>query len=193
MPLPPPPVDREPLHTRTIEFRGYRRADGLYDIEGRVTDIKDHPMQPPGRASAMPPGVPVHDMSVRVVIDEHLVISDIVAVVDTGPYGDCPSATRSLEPLRGARIGAGWSQRVKALLGRESCTHLVELMIPLATAAYQTLAPAFFNRPDKLDAKGKPVRIDSCYAYASDRGLARVRWPAHYTGGVSTAPVPDKR
>ena len=30
------------LHLHRIEMRGYRRADGLYEIEGRVTDTKSH-------------------------------------------------------------------------------------------------------------------------------------------------------
>ena len=39
MPL-SPPAARDPLHTRRIEINGYRRADGLFDIEGRLTDTK---------------------------------------------------------------------------------------------------------------------------------------------------------
>ena len=34
------PVAREPIHTRRIECRGYRRADGLWDIEGHLVDTK---------------------------------------------------------------------------------------------------------------------------------------------------------
>ena len=42
MPL-PDPVPREPLHTRRVECRGYRRADGLWDIEGHLVDTKAYP------------------------------------------------------------------------------------------------------------------------------------------------------
>ena len=31
---------RESLHTRSITIGGYRRADGLYDIEAHLTDVK---------------------------------------------------------------------------------------------------------------------------------------------------------
>jgi len=41
MPL-SPPDDRKRLHTRKIEFRGYERADGRFDIEGRITDAKTY-------------------------------------------------------------------------------------------------------------------------------------------------------
>ena len=189
MPL-PPPVEREPLHVRTIELRGYRRDDGLYDIEGHLTDVKTEPLLPPGRETSMPAGVPVHDIWVRFVIDDRLVIHDIVATLDNGPYADCPSAPASLASLIGAKIGAGWSATVKALRGRESCTHVVELLGPMATAAYQTLAPVRFALPDSLDRSGRPVRIDSCYAYGSDRALVLNRWPAHFTGGNAPRGAP---
>ncbi|HEX4885162.1 MAG TPA: DUF2889 domain-containing protein [Casimicrobiaceae bacterium] len=182
MPL-PPSSDREALHLRAIEMRGYRRADGDYEIEGRITDTKTRPIHPPGRAAPMPAGTPVHDMWIRLVVDEHLAIKDVLAVTDSGPYADCPHAAAALQSLRGARIGPGWTARVKAMLGREACTHLVELLIPLATAAYQTLAHVRMARADELDANGRPVRIDSCYAYADDRDLVRRRWPLHYRPG----------
>ena len=36
-----------------------------------------------------------------------------------------------------------------------------------------------------LDANGRPLKIDSCYAYASHRDMVRVRWPEHYDGPVA--------
>ena len=41
MPL-PPPVERKHLHTRTFQFSGYRRGDGLWDIDGHMTDTKTY-------------------------------------------------------------------------------------------------------------------------------------------------------
>ena len=35
-----PTVAREPLHRRSIEINGYKRADGLFDIEGHLVDTK---------------------------------------------------------------------------------------------------------------------------------------------------------
>jgi hypothetical protein len=42
MPLPVTDVERELRHTRRVRYEGYRRADGLWDIEGHLTDIKSH-------------------------------------------------------------------------------------------------------------------------------------------------------
>jgi len=36
------PAERERLHTRSIEINGYRRVDGLYDIEAHLTDCKSY-------------------------------------------------------------------------------------------------------------------------------------------------------
>jgi len=189
----PSSIERDELHIRSIDLRGYRRQDGLFDIEAHLTDIKRHPLHPPGRDDVLPPGTPIHDMWVRLVVDASLIVADIVAVTDAGPYPDCPAAASSLGKLRGAKIGPGWSSKVKdALGGVQSCTHLVELLIPLATVAYQTLAPERFAHADPLDAAGRPIRIDSCYAYASHRAVVRKRWPEQYTGPESGPSDPPK-
>ena len=37
-----PNAAREHLHTRALEFQGYRRDDGLFDIEAHLTDVKSY-------------------------------------------------------------------------------------------------------------------------------------------------------
>ena len=41
MPL-SPPVGRQLLHTRRVTCQGFFREDGLWDIEGRITDEKSY-------------------------------------------------------------------------------------------------------------------------------------------------------
>jgi hypothetical protein len=195
VPLPPSP-DRVEIHHRRIDMRGYQRSDGLYEVDARVVDRKTHPVRPPGGGAVVPPGEAVHDMSVRVLINERLDVLDIVACTDASPYSVCPEAAPTLALLKGARIGPGWTQRVKETLGGVvSCTHLMELMIPLGTAAFQTLVRERLAQPDALDAAGRPRKIDSCYAYASHRPVVLVRWPEHYTGdaGSGTDSAPGRR
>jgi hypothetical protein len=62
------------------------------------------------------------------------------------------------------------------------CTHLTELLMPLATVAFQALLQVRQSKPAPVDANGRPRKIDSCYAYASDREIVRHRWPMHYDG-----------
>ena len=92
----------------------------------------------------------------------------------------------------GEQIKAGWSNMVKSKLGgAKGCTHLMELLIPLATAAYQTMVGVRANRPDVVNFAGRPVKIDSCYAYASQRDLVKRRWPAFHTGDGREVPKED--
>jgi len=181
MPLPHSP-HRTEIHLRRIEMRGFRRDDGLYEIDGRVVDTKTVPLQIPA-GDARPAGAPIHDMWIRLVVDESLFVRDILAVTDASPYPVCREATAPMAVIVGERIEPGWSLMVKARLGGVTgCTHLMELLIPLATAAYQTLSTVRLRRPDVMARSGRPVKIDTCYAYASQRAVVRQRWPAFYTG-----------
>lgn len=91
-----------------------------------------------------------------------------------------------MRAIVGERIRAGWSMMVKAKLGSAiGCTHLMELLIPMATAAYQTLSDVRLAAPDVLNSKGRPVKIDSCYAFGRQRELVRKRWPEFYEPIVS--------
>ena len=71
---------------------------------------------------------------------------------------------------------------MKELLGgAQGCTHLAELLGSVATTAFQTLSPVRLARPEVRNG-GAPVKIDSCYAYASTGELVRRRWPEFYMG-----------
>lgn len=186
MPL-PPSVPRDELHLRRIELRGYRRTDGLYEVEARIVDTKAHELTLEG-GRIVPPGEALHDMSVRMVVDEDLNVIDIVASTDASPFDICREAANTLQSLKGLRIAAGWSTAVRERLGgRNGCTHLTELLTPLATVAFQTLSQARSAKPTPVDANGKPRKIDSCYAYASDREVVRRRWPLYYAGGAAAS------
>jgi hypothetical protein len=63
-------VPREEVHCRRIEMRGYRRADGMYDIEGRLVDTKPHPFALDGVPDIVAPGAHHQNMVVRIVVDE---------------------------------------------------------------------------------------------------------------------------
>jgi len=42
MPLAQPSTARIRLHTRRVVYEVFRRDDDLFDLEGHLTDIKDH-------------------------------------------------------------------------------------------------------------------------------------------------------
>ena len=142
----------------------------------------------------VPAGETVHDMSIRLVVDEDLDVIDIVASTDASPFNVCPEATETLQSLKGLRIGAGWSMALRQrLAGRKGCTHLTELLSPLATVAFQTLSAVRQGKPTPVDADGKPRKIDSCYAYASDRDVVHRLWPMYYDGAARERIPDDER
>lgn len=179
MPL-PESVPREALHTRSIRMQGFRRADGLFDIEASLVDTKPFQLSVHG-AREVPPGEAIHDMAIRVVVNDMLEVMDVVAVIDAAPHRTCPQATQTVACLKGLRIGSGWTRAVRERLsGAAGCTHLMELLLPMATVAFQALLPVRLERPTPVDAQGRPTKIDSCYAYARQREVVQRLWPAYF-------------
>jgi hypothetical protein len=190
MPL-SPATPREHIHTRTIDCRGYRRADGLWDIEGHLTDTKTYSFSNHFRGE-LPPGAPVHDMWLRLTVDDKLVIHAVEAATEASPYAVCPAVTPNFQRLKGLRIYFGFQKQVRDLLGAtEGCTHLVDMLVPVATTAYQTVFPYRMREYERaLAASGKPPErptrkpklVDSCHAFASDGEVVKRYWPDFYTG-----------
>ena len=196
MPL-SPPTGRQHLHTRRVTCQGFYRDDGLWDIEGRITDEKTYDHANEWRGS-LKPGDFVHDMSIRLTIDHRFTIVDVEAVTDSSPYRICGDIAPNFRKLIGLRIGAGFTRAVKERLGGvHGCTHLVELLGPVATTAFQTAGSRKANelqnayrqkigkpaKPrDPNQPQRKPYMLDNCHTWASDSEVTR-RWvPQFYTG-----------
>src|ERR1700740_3281502 len=98
MGLPVSNVERELRHTRRIRYEGYKRADGLWDIEAHISDVKNHDCVM--KTGVRRAGQSVHDMSVRITIDRDMNIVAALAVSDAVPYpGGCESAAPGYEKL----------------------------------------------------------------------------------------------
>jgi|SRR5690606_5417302 len=174
-------VTREELHWRRIDLHGFRRSDGLLEIEAQLIDSKTHDFAPPSGMRTVPAGEFIHDHGLRVVLDKDLVIREIGTAIRAYPYRECAGGGDILQALVGLRIGPGWNSELrKRLPSGETCTHLKELMIPLASAAYQTLYSLQTSQVSAMDARGKPSKIDSCYAYGASRELVKMHWPAFH-------------
>jgi hypothetical protein len=187
------PMPREAQHFRDYQFAGYRRADGLFDIEGRMTDRKSYsfPSEWRGRIQE---GEPIHDMRIRLTLDEGFVIHDVECVTAAGPYEICPAITPAFAALKGERVGRGWSRTLREKFGgRNGCVHHVEMLRAMATVAFQTLygwqerrrretgATQKDGPPAAEAAPGRrPGFIDSCHALASDGEVVRTHYPQFY-------------
>jgi hypothetical protein len=200
MPL-TPPAAREPLHTRDIRICGYRRADGLFDIEAQLADTKSYGFANRDRGY-IAAGENLHGMALRLTVDDTMTIVASEATTDHAPYAVCPGAAPAFSALAGLQIRPGFIREANHRVGGAvGCTHLRELLQQMATVAYQTINPYRAWREaqqrgetaepgsDKLDARisqrmiaGRVSIVNSCRAYASDGEIVRRRWPELYTG-----------
>lgn len=167
------PAARTPIHQRKIDCVGYRRADGLWDIEGRLVDTKCYFFSNPWR-SGIPPGEPVHEMLVRLTIDGRFTVVAVECVSDATPHESCGAIIPNFQRLVGLAMGAGWSKRVKERVGGpQGCAHHVELIGLLATVAFQTAGPLLAaDRPDTARADSRQFIVDTCHVWKSGGEMA---------------------
>ena len=183
------PAERELLHLRDIELRGWRRSDGLYDIEAHLLDTKTSPFHNES-AGERPPGAPLHGLWLRLTIDEEMQVVACEAASDHTPYALCPGAAPNFARLAGLRIGPGFNRAVAERVGGTAgCTHLRELLGQMATVAYQTLYPYRAKREREEAARRAtaggplpprreiPALVGTCIAYAPDSPVTLARWP----------------
>jgi hypothetical protein len=194
------PADRERLHTRAIEINGYRRTDGHYDIEAHLTDRKSFGQTNYDRGY-IEAEEPIHDMWLRLTVDEQMHIHAVEAVSDKTPYAMCPAAAPNFTRLAGMQIKAGFlREATRAVGGTVGCTHLRELLQQMATTAFQTINPARARREmqaegtkldrgsDAFDTRitekwgGGNKILNTCLAYDEKGPLVKRRWPELYTG-----------
>jgi hypothetical protein len=182
MPL-SPPAQRQPLHRRLIDMHGYEREDGLFDIEGHLTDTKSQAFNTLDRRVEI--GEALHGMWIRLTVDADLLIHACEAATDASPYAMCPQAAPNFSLLAGLTIGPGFNRAVQERVGGTvGCTHLREMLAQIATVAFQTTYEArqarrrAKARPD--DAAGpRPGLIGTCLAYAPDSPVVAAQWPEH--------------
>ena len=174
MPLPPSTAPREPSHCRSISVQTFVRADGLWDIEGHLTDAWPEPV--PMAGGMLPAGQPMHAMWLRLTVDKTATIVAADAATDAGPYGAaCAAITPDYGQLVGVRIAGGYRDAIRRLFGRTAgCTHINELAGVMGSAAMQALWGVMLEETDV-----KPMSIDGCHALkASGPQVARYfpRW-----------------
>ena len=181
MPFPPSEVSRKRLHTRQVTYDGWQREDGLFDIEARLVDVKDHDY---ALASGVRPrGAPIHEMSVRVTIGSDFVVRALEASSDAVPYADgCELIAPAYAQLVGLNLMDGFRAALYERMGGiKGCSHLTELLAFLPTAAVQTFASL---HPENSAVTGKPYQLDRCHALAHTTETVRRYYPKWYRGAA---------
>ena len=187
----PPAAARTALHSRRISFEGFRRDDGLWDIDAELVDSKSHPIQMHERGE-LAPGQPIHHMRIRVTVDDSLTIRAIGTAMDSAPFSMCQQAVDPMQKLVGATLGAGWRKAIEGAIGGVAgCTHLRELLFNVATAAFQTI-PIELSR--ERAARGElpapdappPYFIGKCLSWDREGPVVRKVMPMYYRGPAPT-------
>ena len=181
----PSPSPRKLSHTRTVVYSGFQRGDGLWDIEANLTDIKPYafiiPSQGPREA-----GHPVHEMNIRLTIDNDFKIHDVITDMVHIPHPECSQSQKGIHQLIGSTLSAGWRKTIaKFVGGTAGCTHLNELLFNMATAAYQTVPSARqFNAqqaglPEEVPST-PPHHVGKCMSWAFDGPVTQRYYPMFY-------------
>lgn len=189
MPL-SPAAKRHHIHTRQVEVTGYIREDGLWDIEGHMTDVKSYGFENSHRG-VIEPGEPIHNMWLRVTFDDSLTIRDAEASTDHAPYNICADINPAYKKLIGLQVKPGFTQATrKALGGTAGCTHLTELLGPIATTAFQTVYASQKHgksligqtppEPDPSKPRRRPGHLNTCHALTLDGPVVKEAWSEWY-------------
>jgi hypothetical protein len=157
-------------------------------VDAEVTDIKT-------RDARLTEGVrragePIHDMLLRLVIDESFNILEAGSLTRGMPYpGECDQHGDAYGRLAGLNLMKGFRRAVQERLGGiAGCTHLTELTQVLPTAVIQAFAGEVINtRGDGADAK-QPFQLDHCHALRTDGNTVRTYYPRWYKPAPNDTP-----
>ena len=189
MTLPQAAAERQLKHRRQIDVQVFARGHGLWEVDATLTDTKtrvanmaDGPRQP---------GEPIHDMLLRLVVDEKLNIVEAGSESRWMPYnGACGEHGDAYGQLVGLNLMQNFRHELRSRLGGVlGCTHITELAQTLPTAVVQAFVGEVIDtRGDTAGAK-QPFQIDRCHALRSDGDTVRLHYPRWYRP-ASTASAP---
>ena len=80
MPLESNNKSRRHLHTRSIQCDGFLRDDGLWEVEAWLRDTKPFTQAGDMFRGELKPGDPVHDIGLRLAIDDGMTIREAAAL-----------------------------------------------------------------------------------------------------------------
>ncbi len=135
-------------------------------------------------------------MWLRITVGDDMVISAVEAVTDHAPFNACDEIAPNYAALVGLRIGPGLKQQIRERVGGiHGCTHLTELMGPVATTAFQTIFPIRAREAEERrkqaekdgtvpnpPKKRRSPLVNSCHGWRSDGAAVKRIAPDMYTG-----------
>ena len=184
-------LGREQVHTRQITCKAYRRRDGWWEVEGSVYDQKAEEVAFRSRP-ALPAGGTMHQLSLKLIIDNDYTIHGAEATTTTAPWPACGETDSAYRRLIGLRIGPGFSQQVREHLGGpRGCTHLNDLLGQVANTYMQASWPDRMKRLWAIDADPRrwpDLRalqfVGECHAWQEGGEALRQEYP-ELAGGTA--------
>ena len=189
MALPTAASDRQLKHRRRIDVQIYARGNGLWEVDAHITDVRAR--ETAVVAGVLPAGQPIHEMLLRLVVDEQLNVVEAGAQTLAMPYpGACDRYGDVYSRLVGLNLMKGFRQAVKERLGGvQGCTHITELTQVLPTAVVQAFADEVLDTGGKSESSAQPFQIDRCHALRSDGQTVKIHYPRWYRPPRPGAPA----
>jgi hypothetical protein len=185
MTLPQAAAQRQLKHRRQIDVQVYTRGNGLWEVDATLTDTKT-------RVANMidgprPPGTPIHDMLLRLVVNEQLEIVEAGSETRWMPYtGTCNDHDDAYGALVGLNLLKNFRQALRERLGGVlGCTHITELAQVLPTAVVQAFAGEVIDTRGTADGASQPFQIDRCHALRRDGEVVRLHYPRWYRAAAA--------
>lgn len=189
MALPTAASDRQLKHRRRLDVQIYARGNGLWEVDAHISDVR--PEATAMVTGVLPGGQPIHEMLLRLVVDERLNVVEAGAQTLAMPYpGECDRYGDVYGRLVGLNLMKGFRQAVKERLGGvQGCTHITELTQVLPTAVVQAFAGEVLDTHGEGDSSARPFQIDRCHALRSDGPTVKTYYPRWYRAVRPGAPA----
>jgi hypothetical protein len=187
MALPIAATERTLVHRRSIDVRVYARGNGLWEVDAHIRDVRPKAV----RLATGPriAGEPIHDMLLRLVVNERFEVLEAGARSDAVPFaGACDAYRDAYARLVGLNLMRGFRKAVQERLGGvHGCTHLTELAQILPTAVVQAFAGEVLDTIGDGPGETRPFQIDRCHALRADGEAVRVHYPRWYRPAKAAA------
>lgn len=180
MALPTAASDRQLKHRRRIDVQVYARGNGLWEVDAHITDVRARPT--PLVTGLLPAGQPIHEMLLRLVVNERFDVVEAGAQTLAMPYaGECDRYGDVYSRLVGLNLLKGFRQAVKERLGGvQACTHITELTQVLPTAVVQAFAGEVIDTRGDTESSSRPFQIDRCHALRAEGQVVKTYYPRWY-------------
>ncbi len=188
MSLPPAAPQRQLKHRRQIDVQVFARGNGLWEVDATLNDVKTRVAEL--AEGPRPAGTPIHDMLLRLVVNEQFDIVEAGSETRSMPYaGTCDAHGDAYQRLVGLNLMRDFRKHLQLRVGgTQACTHITELALVLPTAVVQAFAGEVIDTRGDADGARQPFQIDRCHALVKEGETVRLHYPRWYRA-PSTAPA----